>query len=264
MRAKEVARLLKSGELPACSCPTTDRKGQPLSLGDYVSQPAYPRGSMKGWITTSERAWCSDCQGAAWVVQDETDGKLYSLSSKALRQRKQKPFNESVNESIRTSEVRQLPIGSIIAPIVNGKPQTDFLVVVDRDGGVAPRSVIPPRPGEYSVDGESADQWGHDQWAVVRKGKGKLDGQASVDRAVTRWWAGDKRGVSEARRKGVPTLGDVLTRKFIPFPSPHGGPGADRAGYLHREATGAVDLWGWNSAHTQEAIEEYLDHERAR
>jgi len=84
-------------ERPPCSCANTDRKGNPLSIGDYVSQPTYPRGKMRGWIVYSKRALCGECMGRAFAVKDEMDGTVYNLSGKATKLRKQIPMGEGLS-----------------------------------------------------------------------------------------------------------------------------------------------------------------------
>jgi hypothetical protein len=95
--------------------------------------------------------------------------------------------------TVPTSEVAKLPVGTIVCPVVGGKPVSDFLVVVA--DGVIPRSLVPPRAGEYEVPGEPAAQWGHSTWAVVHRGSGRVLTKATVDSTIMTWW---KKALSEA------------------------------------------------------------------
>ncbi len=63
--------------------PAQDIKGNPVKPGDLVSCPAYPRGTIRGVLELSERAWCvQDGQNIGCLVIRLKDGKTYSATSK--------------------------------------------------------------------------------------------------------------------------------------------------------------------------------------
>lgn len=72
-------------ERPGCSCPQEDRKGARINLHDRVSQPVYPRGTMRGCVVLSERFTCGKCHGRVFAVRELDTGVVYGLSGKALR-----------------------------------------------------------------------------------------------------------------------------------------------------------------------------------
>ena len=81
---------MDESERALCSCGETYRNGETIKVGDYVSQPTYPRGRMRGWVVKHPRAFCWECKGAVFGVRHE-DGTLYGLSGKAKPMRSQKP-----------------------------------------------------------------------------------------------------------------------------------------------------------------------------
>ncbi len=98
-------RTLDESDRPMCTCPNTDKKGVALALGDYVSQPTYPRGSMRGWVTRSKRAFCARCKGAAYAVVD-AEGTTYNLSGKASKLKSQKPMPTNLKEALTDPELK--------------------------------------------------------------------------------------------------------------------------------------------------------------
>lgn len=83
--------------------PSIDRKGQPVQPGDYVSVPTYPRGSVRGVLVVSERAWAVLPDGSevlALVVQTE-DGKQYEATSKITKMKPPKPTQKMKAKLLR-------------------------------------------------------------------------------------------------------------------------------------------------------------------
>lgn len=81
-----------------CQCWHLDLQGEPLALGDLVSQPLYPKGTMRGTVALSERAFCVACNGSAWVVLSNEDQRSYSLSGKVRRLKKQSSTKDPLSE----------------------------------------------------------------------------------------------------------------------------------------------------------------------
>lgn len=67
----------------SCAAEPTDRKGRSLRVGDRVSQPLHPRGTMRGLVGYSASAHCGGCGQRALAVHSE--GRIYSLSGRALK-----------------------------------------------------------------------------------------------------------------------------------------------------------------------------------
>lgn len=63
--------------------PAMDKKGRPVKPGDYVSAKRYPRGTIRGVLEISDRAWAVERDGskiASLVLVDE-DGTRYNVSA---------------------------------------------------------------------------------------------------------------------------------------------------------------------------------------
>lgn len=67
--------------------PAEDGRGQPLAPGDLVSFPLHPRGTARGRVELSARAWVETAAGrVAALVAVTEDGTRYPLSGgKRLR-----------------------------------------------------------------------------------------------------------------------------------------------------------------------------------
>lgn len=73
--------------------PAEDRRGNPVQPGDYVSVPVYPRGTVRGTLEVSDRAWAVLPGGAkvqALVVLAD-NGTRYEATSKIRKLTKPKP-----------------------------------------------------------------------------------------------------------------------------------------------------------------------------
>jgi hypothetical protein len=67
-------------------CPAVDRKGVPVKPGDRVSVRKYPRGTVRGELRLSTRAWCvvgGEEIGQLVVVAE--DGSTYTASDSILK-----------------------------------------------------------------------------------------------------------------------------------------------------------------------------------
>lgn len=69
----------------------TDRRGRPVDLGDRVSVPTYPRGSVRGIVEVSTRErscpadWTGPAAGCPWALAVRADsGTLYGWSARGL------------------------------------------------------------------------------------------------------------------------------------------------------------------------------------
>jgi hypothetical protein len=63
--------------------PATDKKGRPIKPGDYVSSRKYPKGTVRGVLEISKRAWAVERDGSkvASLVLVDDDGTRYNVSS---------------------------------------------------------------------------------------------------------------------------------------------------------------------------------------
>jgi len=66
-----------------CSCTSGDAAGREIGIGTYVSQPVYPRGTIRGWVVAGDRAICTACDGFALLVVTEHGSRRYPLSGRA-------------------------------------------------------------------------------------------------------------------------------------------------------------------------------------
>lgn len=64
--------------------PSTDSNGQPLAPGDRVSQPVFPRGTVRGILEVSNRSWAvlPDGSKVMNLVVVTDDGTRYNSTSK--------------------------------------------------------------------------------------------------------------------------------------------------------------------------------------
>ena len=63
--------------------PDKDKKGRPIKPGDYVSSKRYPRGTIRGVLEISKRAWAVEPDGSkiASLVLVDDEGRQYSVST---------------------------------------------------------------------------------------------------------------------------------------------------------------------------------------
>jgi hypothetical protein len=67
-----------------CSADEVYKDGTPVVVGDHVSTPRYPRGSLSGVVCKSDSFKCSGCGKPANRVKAD-DGTIFSFSSSKAR-----------------------------------------------------------------------------------------------------------------------------------------------------------------------------------
>lgn len=139
--------------------PDTDARGEPLQPGDFVSQPLYPKGTMRGWVSISPRAktqWVDPTGQKLWLpalaVTDE-QGTVYALSGKA---KKLPPKAPPSNIRLAKSNAKFVEIPSHHHPVEVLPPQ------IERD----------PYPFEGFIDFQGLKIDVENAQGSVRSGKG--------------------------------------------------------------------------------------------
>lgn len=87
----EERRLVHEMTTPECRGPCAhearcSKTAKPLRVGDRVSVPRYPRGTVRGKVAESETATCSLCGRAALIVVDPS-GTTWSMTGKVRKLR---------------------------------------------------------------------------------------------------------------------------------------------------------------------------------
>lgn len=107
---------------------------------------------------------------------------------RALRRR----YGHAAEGFLSVDEVERLPVGSIVW---NG-----ITLVVLSGGNLTQTALLPKQAGSTAaIWGEPAKMWGHEEYALVARGQGKLPTHGTAQRKAMTWWESPS-GI-EARRR---------------------------------------------------------------
>lgn len=93
---------------------------------------------------------------------------------------------KSGNPTLSPTQVAKLPVGSLVFPAVDGRPQGQALVVIQHEI-VTPISVLPERADGEWPGGEPPEAFAR-EFFLIKEGRGRLPTHPTAQRVAQKWW----------------------------------------------------------------------------